>query len=197
MLIYIPAALLREYILKQFQLKMRRGIVINKEKTLKKVECLAIEYDQEYYGCAQCVLAALKAVLKDKILIDVFKAASGLAGAVGRIGNTCGAVTGGVMILSSFLGWEYKDFFGPENMESLRIAKKVVGRFIQEYGSATCFDIQTKIMGRYFDFWKKEDEKAFLDSGGHDNKCLTVCGKGARWVLEILFEEGLVVDKDI
>jgi len=170
---------------------------MNKEKALSKVENLAIEYDQKYYGCAQCVLAALKAVLKDKIPDDVFKAASGLAGGVGRTGNTCGAVTGGVMVLSSFLGRKYKDFFGPENMESLRIAKKVVDRFIQEYGSTTCFDIQTKLMGRHFNFWKKEDEKAFLDSGGHDNKCPTVCGKGARWVLEILFEEGLIIDKDI
>jgi len=77
---------------------------MNKEKALSKVENLAIEYDQKYYGCAQCVLAALKAVLKDKIPDDVFKAASGLAGGVGRTGNTCGAVTGGVMVLSSFLG---------------------------------------------------------------------------------------------
>jgi len=115
-------------------------------------------------------LAALKAVLKGKIPDDVFKAASGLAGGVGRTGNTCGAVTGGVMALSSFLGREYCDFFGSENMESLRIAKKLVDRFIKEYGSASCCDIQTKIMGRCFNFWKKEDEKAFLDSGGHNDK---------------------------
>lgn len=170
---------------------------MDREEALSKVENFAIEYDQKFSGCAQCVLAALKAVLKGKIPDDVFKAASGLAGGVGRTGNTCGAVTGGVMALSSFLGREYCDFFRSENMESLRIAKKLVDRFIKEYGSASCCDIQTKIMGRCFNFWKKEDEKAFLDSGGHNDKCPTVCGKGARWILEILFEERLIAEKDI
>ena len=169
---------------------------MKKEEALKTVENLAITYDQKYCGCAQCVLGALKAVLKDRISEHTFKAASGLAGGIGRSGNSCGALTGGVMALSTFLGRAYQDFFGPENMESLRIAKKLVDRFKQEYGSTACFDIQTKTMGRFFDFWHKEDEQAFLDSGGHDNKCPIVCGRGARWVMEILFEEGLLSEKD-
>lgn len=168
---------------------------MKKENALNEAENLAIEYDQKYCGCAQCVLAALKKVLKNKISDDVFKAASGLAGGVGRTGNTCGAVTGGIMVLSTFLGREYKDFFGSENMDSLRIAKKVVDRFLQEYGSVSCKDIQTKLMGRSFNFWKKEDEIAFLNAGGHQDQCPTVCGKGARWVLEILLEEGLLAEE--
>ena len=173
---------------------------MNREETLSKVERLAIEYDQKYSGCAQCVMAALKAILREKISNDAFKAASGLAGGVGRTGNMCGAITGGVMVLSLYLGRKYEDFFQPknsENIESLRIAKKLVDRFIREYKSTSCHDIQTKIMGRSFDFWKKEDEEAFLDAGGRDDKCPIVCGKGARWVLEILFEENLITDKDI
>jgi C_GCAxxG_C_C family probable redox protein len=160
----------------------------------EKVEKLAYRYEQIYGGCSQAVVGAFKGAL-GVVTDEVFKASTGLAGGVGLMGHTCGALLGGVMILSTYLGREYKDFPDPEGQrfESFRLAKKLVERYEAEYGSSKCTDIQTKIMGRPYDIWTERDE--FLAAGGHDDKCPSVCGNAARWVLEILTEEGLL-EKD-
>ena len=42
------------------------------------------------------------------------------------------------------------------NRKSLSLAKKLFDRFIQEYNSTRCKDIQTKIMGKSFNLWDEE-----------------------------------------
>ena len=162
-----------------------------KQDMMREVEELAYKYEQEYGGCSQAVVGAFKKVFGG-ISDDVFKATTGLAGGVGLTGNTCGALLGGVILLSAFLGREYEDFPDPDGkrFDSFRLSKKLVERFDSEYGSAKCQDIQTKIMGRHYDIWTERD--AFLAAGGHDDKCPSVCANGARWTLEILTEEGLL-----
>lgn len=93
------------------------GIVMKTPEEIKQqVAELAYVYEKEYGGCSQCVVGAFKAAL-DSISDDVFKAATGLAGGIGLMGSACGALTGGVMVLSTFLGREYADFKDPEKSD--------------------------------------------------------------------------------
>lgn len=166
---------------------------MQKEQLLKEAEQLAYRYERDYGGCSQCVVGAIKETL-GLISDDVFKAATGLAGGVGLTGNTCGALTGGVMVFGMALGREYDNFADPERIRfrTFELAKKLVERFEREYGSASCYDIQRKIMGRSFNLWDQTEYGEFLAAGGHEDKCPAVCGKAARWAAEILLEEGLL-----
>ncbi|RJQ65625.1 MAG: C_GCAxxG_C_C family protein [Desulfobacteraceae bacterium] len=161
------------------------------EKIKKQIAELAYLYEQKYGGCSQAVVGAFKKVLNG-IGDDVFKAATGLAGGGGLTGNTCGALSGGIMVLSTFLGREYENFADPEGkrFDSFRLAKELVERFEAEYGSGKCELIQTRILGRFYDIWTERD--AFLAAGGHDDKCPSVCADACRWVVEILSEHRLL-----
>jgi C_GCAxxG_C_C family probable redox protein len=154
---------------------------------------LAWIYEQRHGGCAQVVLAAVKEIL-GKVSDDVFQAATGMAGGLGRTGHACGALNGGTMALSCFWGRPYNDFADPENRraKTLAMSKRLVGRFESEYGSADCRGIQQKIMGRSYDISNPQDMEQFIKDGGHDDKCPSVCANSVRWLIEILNEEGLL-----
>ena len=154
---------------------------------------LAEKYEQEYGGCTQCVLAAIKETIGG-ISDEVFKAGTGLAGGIGLSGNSCGALTGGVMALSCYLGRDYDQFPDPdcERINSYRLAARLQQKFEEEYGTSLCQGIQTKIMGRSFNLWDPKDKEAFLEAGGHDDKCPLVCEKAAAFVIDILNEENLI-----
>lgn len=165
----------------------------NQDDILKQVEELAFQYEKEYGGCSQCVIGAVKKVLGN-VSDDVFKAATGLAGGLGLTGNNCGALTGGIMVLSVYMGREFDNFSDPERIrfESFKLTRKLIERYMTEYGSVNCRDIQTKIMGKYFNLRDEKEYSEFIAAGGHDDKCPAVCGKAARWVVEILMEEKLI-----
>ena len=162
-----------------------------KEDLIEEIEKLAYKYEQDFGGCSQAVVGAFKKTLGG-ISDDIFNASTGLAGGIGLTGNTCGALTGGVIVLSTFLGREYDNFADPDGIrfESFKLAKKLVERYEAEYGSPKCEKVMTKVMGRYYDIWTERD--AFLAAGGHDDKCPGVCANAARWVAEILVSEGLL-----
>jgi C_GCAxxG_C_C family probable redox protein len=159
----------------------------------QKAYTLAEQYEREYGGCSQCVVAAIKDTVGG-ISDDVFKAATGLAGGVGLTGNTCGALTGGVMALSCFLGREYSAFDDPKRVrfKTFDLAADLQKRLESEFGSSLCRDIQTRIMGRYYDLRNEEEHALFLKAGGHDDKCPSVCGKAAAHVIDILYENDLI-----
>jgi len=167
---------------------------------IKDAENLAYKYEQTYKGCSQVVLGAIREAFENhnvhtkKITDSVFKAGTGLAGGIGLKGQSCGALTGGVMVLSSFLGREYDNFEDPEKVrfDSFRIAKKLVNKFEEEYGSSKCYDIHEELMGKHFNLWDDDEYEAFDEAGGHDDKCPSVCKNAVRWTLEILEEENLL-----
>lgn len=164
-----------------------------KDEYIQQASRLAFEYERDYGGCAQCVLASIKDTVGG-ISNDVFRAATGLSGGIGLQGRACGALTGGVMAISSFFGRDYDNFADPDGKRFLTTAmcSKLVDRFRAEYGSPDCLDIQTRIMGQWYDLSVPGEKEAFLEAGGHEDKCTEVCAKSARWVVEILDEEGLL-----
>lgn len=165
----------------------------NKAESLKRVEEAAYKFEQDYGGCPQAVLSAFKKIYGN-ISDDLFRAATGMAGGIGLSGDTCGALSGAVLAVSVMRGRDYDNLEDKERArtEAYKMARELHDRFIEEYGSTCCYDIQTKLTGRSFNLWDKEDREAFELAGGHDDKCPSVCGKAARWALELLQDRDLL-----
>jgi len=170
---------------------------MNHRELIKKVGQVAYEFEKTHTGCSQCVVGAFKMVLGNKISDEVFKASTGFSGGIGLMGGTCGAFIGGVIILSNFLGREYKNFNDPEEIrkENYHLVIKLANLFKKKYCSYICKNIQEKIMGKSFNFWDPDEYKAFLAAGGDEDKCPGVCQNSARWVMEILIKNNLLANK--
>jgi C_GCAxxG_C_C family probable redox protein len=158
----------------------------------RKAYDLGFQYEKVYKGCSQCVLAAVQDLFGEKN-DDVFRAASGLAGGAGLCGDSgCGAYSGGILALSQLHGRTRENFLDPERTrrKSFDLAKRLHDRFIAEYGSVICRDIQQKILGRGYYLRDPEEFEKFEKAGAHAEKCPSVVGNAAGWVTEILWAEG-------
>ncbi|WP_455368767.1 C-GCAxxG-C-C family protein [[Eubacterium] cellulosolvens] len=160
----------------------------DKEKKMEKAYELGFKYERDYGSCPQCTFAAVSEILRNENK-EIFKAIDGLAGGLGRTTDgTCGALTGGVAVISHRYGREDFPNLG-QREKCMTLAKKLHDRFIEEYGSVVCKDVQTKIMGRSYDFWNPKEREEFDKAGGHTDKCPDVVGKTAKWTVEILMDE--------
>jgi len=163
-----------------------------RKKILEKVEKDASFYEGHFHGCSQSALLALIDALnlpRD----SAFKAATALAGGVGLLGYVCGAFTGGVMAISLKFGRDYDDFFAhdPEykRRKAYELARKFHDRFVKEFGSCICKDIQKRKYGRWFNLADPKELEEFEKAGGHSpTGCPEVVGKAARIAAEIILE---------
>jgi C_GCAxxG_C_C family probable redox protein len=120
---------------------------------------------------------------------NIFKAASGLGGGVGMMGDTCGALLGASMMLSLKYGRGREDI---GNFEKLKSSGVPVGKlykwFEKEFGSATCHDIRTRFGGgAHYDFaipWQRE----LAEEAGIFKKCSDLVGRAAAKTAEMLWE---------
>jgi C_GCAxxG_C_C family probable redox protein len=125
---------------------------------------------------------------------DVFQAATGLAAGGGACtdGN-CGAYSGAIMMISSLRGRSRDKFADHANVgANFAIVRKLHDRFIGEYNSVVCRDIQTKVFGRPFYLADPDDFQKFEKAGAHDVHCPEVVGKAARWAAEVIIDAKLV-----
>jgi C_GCAxxG_C_C family probable redox protein len=167
------------------------------KKAPEKAYELGKKYEKVYKGCSQCAMAALQDALGIRN-DDIFKAASGLAGGgCGTVDGSCGAYVGSIMVLGSLVGRErdkFDDFesIAPDSL-TYRLARKFRDKYIQEYGSVICRNIQTKVLGRPYYISDPDEWQKFEAAGGHGDKgCPEVVGKAARWMAEMILEEGLL-----
>ena len=111
-----------------------------------------------------------------------FKAASSFAGGISHQYLTCGALLGGIMIISMKYGRgeNREDFEALQN--GMELANKLMFKFKQEFGTLNCRDI-TGMKGNSL-----EEALEYSRSGLHDERCPVVCGKTARMVAEVLDE---------
>jgi C_GCAxxG_C_C family probable redox protein len=92
----------------------------------------------EGYNCSQAVLSAYA----DRFGLDgetALKIASGFGGGMGRMAETCGAVTGALMVL----GWKY-GAASPDREAKERVYEQVrefAKRFAARHGSLACRDL--------------------------------------------------------
>ena len=164
------------------------------ENIAEKAYELGKHYEKTYRGCSQCAIAALQDVfdIRDDA---IFKSATGLSGGASMATDgSCGAYVGAIMILGALLGRERDNFGDPEGIrfKTHQLAGKFRKKFIDEYGSVVCRDIQTKVMGRPYYLPDPEEYEKFHNAGAHDIYCPEVVGKASRWMAEIIMEENLV-----
>ena len=76
-------------------------------------------------------------------------------------------------------------------MKQLRaciLSKKLHDQFVEKYGNCRCADIQTKLVGRFFNLYEPTEMEAALKAGMPD-KCSTLIGETAKMTTKIILEE--------
>ncbi len=149
--------------------------------------------EQRYYGCAQCVVASIQDYfpLNDAL----FKAATSFSGGfASTIEGPCGALSGGIMVLSYYFGRSRDDY---ADISQLRrpgpLVRAYWNRFTENYGGYTCKDIQNHLFGKAYHFLDNEEYMEYEEKGGHREKCPTVVGQGGVWLAEILLDKNVPV----
>lgn len=157
---------------------------------MEEVYRLAFNFEKEKHCCSQCTVAALQEVFQIKSE-ELFSTSFAFGGGFANTGEgTCGALAGGAIIISYLYGRRREEFFhGISNKKADYLTKKLYDRFVQEYGSCICKDVQKKIFGRSFNFWDEKEKEIFEKSGGHIDKCPAVVAKTAQWTFKIIEEE--------
>ena len=150
----------------------------------------AFDYEAKLGSCPQCVLAALKEIpgVWDE---SVFRASQGLAGGTALSSKgTCGALAGGMLAISLLVGRTYQEFTeGQKKRLVFKYTKHLYDRFIEEYGSPLCCDVQKKLFGQSYILLDKEQYEAFENAGAHVDKCPSVAGNVAQWTAEIILND--------
>jgi C_GCAxxG_C_C family probable redox protein len=165
-------------------------LLMEKDEILDRVYRLAFNYEKECRGCAQSTLAALQDVfdIRDD---TTFRSASGLSGGIGLTTlGTCGALTGCSMAIGMLFGREREDFKdeGKKRMVAYRLCKQLAERFVQEYGSVVCGEIQKTHLGSHYDLWDPEVYRNFDEVAYRREKCPELVGIAAVWAAEIILE---------
>lgn len=96
----------------------------------------AINYFKEGYNCSQSVVMAFR----DVLTIDaneLCKIASPFGGGISRMRETCGAVTGMVLVLGNLFGYATPEM-GEKKHELYQKTQEILKIFENKYGSLTC-----------------------------------------------------------
>jgi C_GCAxxG_C_C family probable redox protein len=140
--------------------KIAENRAMPRDLVYKMLDQKVDQYMQITFNCAQSSYLALAeqfGLTRD----DVLKALTPLPGIADR-GETCGAVTGALMIFGLIYG-RGKEQLNDWNIyrNSLVPSGKFCQLFEQEYGSTMCRDIQKQKFGRSFNMTKPEDLREF------------------------------------
>jgi C_GCAxxG_C_C family probable redox protein len=174
---------------------------LSRQQLLEKAFDLGVCFEKYSGSCSQCTVAALREILGfEDVVVRV--ATSSCGGQAGLSTGACGGVIGGTIVLDYYLG-RHADMVSathavPGSMtelsRSMEAARSMCDKFIGQYGSILCPQIQAKIYGRSFNLQDPADWKAFEEAGAHSDptKCMSVVGNAARWTLETLIETQVV-----
>jgi C_GCAxxG_C_C family probable redox protein len=132
------------------------------------------------FNCSQAVLSAFAAELGLDREAGL-RVAAAFGGGMGRMGGTCGAVTGALMAL----GLKYGQTV-PEDKEAKErtyaLAREFVARFQARHGSTIC----RELLG--YDVSTPEGMQAVREKGLHDSVCVGLVGDSAEIVEQMLSE---------
>ncbi|HWS03926.1 MAG TPA: C-GCAxxG-C-C family protein [Gammaproteobacteria bacterium] len=145
---------------------------------------LAMTYELEYGCCPQCVLAAVQETVGG-VAPEVIKAVHGLSGGGGLMGmGTCGALSGGLVALSTKRGRDRDKFERGKFIGNFRQGEELVNRFKEEFGGVTCQELQHCFTGKTYDMWDAQQYADFTEKRG--NQCARASALVAQWVVEKL-----------
>lgn len=154
---------------------------ISKDELKRKAREKAHDYELQFHGCSQSVLLAFQELLglEDEL---TFKAGSALCAGLG-MGETCGALTGGVMVLGLKRGRERIDEGLEGLIPGLGLAQSLVQRFEQEFGTTSCREI-AKV-----DWMDFEAAMQAIANPEFVERCAQIVGRTAEMVAELIGED--------
>ncbi len=160
------------------------------EKAQRAYE-LGFENEKTYKGCGQSVFAAVGDVLG---IYDetTFRAATGLSGGLGLIGDAhCSALTGACLI-AGILYPRRREFFNGDRESKYQcydIVQKMHQHYLDQYGSVKCYEVHRNLMGRPFNLRDDVDKVEFEKAGAHEFACTGVVARASQWVVELIGEK--------
>jgi hypothetical protein len=174
---------------------------LSREQVLQRAYDLGAAYEIHSFSCSQSTVAALYRILGFPDAL-VKASCSNAAGTAMQLVGSCGGLVGGIMVLDYFFGRPFEHMSDKEliqdNINDLFVAQPVarslVTKYIGEYGTITCANIQLQLYNRFFYLEDMEEFKKLEEAGAHSNpqKCPRIVGNAARWTLEILLDNGAV-----
>lgn len=96
---------------------------------------LAIQYFKEGYNCSQAVVLAFKDLVSDPE--NLVKIAAPFGGGLSRMRETCGAVSGMVLVMGNLFGYDTPET-GDKKHELYENTQVLLRIFEKKYGSLTC-----------------------------------------------------------
>ncbi|MDW7740370.1 MAG: C-GCAxxG-C-C family protein [Bacillota bacterium] len=161
------------------------------EKLIRDVYQRGYELEQRYYGCAQCVVGSIQDFFPINEVL--FKAATSFSGGfASTIEGPCGALTGGIIVLSYFFGRSRDEF---SNIGLLRrpgpLVREYWNKFNVTYGGDTCRKIQMHLFGKAYHFLDGDEYRQYEEAGGHSEKCAHVVGQAGAWLAEMLLANNI------
>ena len=137
--------------------------------TREQVEQDAKNGFRQGLNCSECVLGSFMANFETPFPKDVIALATGFGGGMGHTKNTCGAVTGAVMALSTIVGRKNpaeKETMA-ERIQELNGIYDIVGRMVEEikdeYGTLIC----SELAAPHGDFEGKTRKKSCMQMIGY------------------------------
>jgi C_GCAxxG_C_C family probable redox protein len=161
----------------------------SREKIVDAVSISAFNNNRAYEGCARCVLAALNEHLgltSPEGIQPCIGASTPLSAGVARMGETCGALLGGIMALGLEFGSHDMSRFD-RYTHAMQVSRDLFRAFTDQYGTVRCASIQEDLFGRRYDFFKEKDREAWYQDGGLD-QCPRVCANAAGLTAEIILD---------
>ncbi|MHB8277575.1 MAG: C-GCAxxG-C-C family protein [Candidatus Humimicrobiaceae bacterium] len=167
--------------------------IINKKA--EKAYRLAYDFDIRHGECSQATFYALQNIYNMKNS-DMFKGIGAFAGGgAHRCDGTCGVYAAAIFFMGLFIGRSLEDLdSNPDDPSALKkrdslfnLTDKIYEKFVQNYGSVICNDIQRKMYGRSYYLRDRDEIKKFIDIGGYTEKGGPgLVGNGAKWTVEII-----------
>ena len=178
---------------------------LSREDLLQKVYDLGVAYETYSHSCSQSTVAAIYRVV-DMPEALVKASCSNAGGTALSMVGTCGGLVGGIMALDYFFGRPFElmsdnELIQDPNVNALfaaqPMARALTDKYVQEYGTITCINIQRQLYDRFFYLEDMEEFEKFDEAGGHSNpeKCPRIVGNAAMWTMEILLDNGAIALK--
>jgi len=169
--------------------------VSEKKELVEKARRLGRDYLRKYGGCAPGTLLAVADTLNLKVGNDLFKAIY----AFSSLSGVCGNEAGGIAAIGLRYGVDLEDFQKKPEIgmkafaKMMATAKALRGKFVEEYGSYLCDDIQMKLFGKRVMPKAPEELTAFATMDPKEleafyEKCSSVTENAAGWTVAIILE---------
>jgi C_GCAxxG_C_C family probable redox protein len=140
-----------------------------KKGLARELEEKAKVFMPKYMSCALTSFAVLNDHFKLGADMKTIRALMPFTGGLASRGETCGAVSGSLLAIGLF-------FESNKPGSSIKAGGMFFDAFEKAFGSTRCREVVKHQYGRYYDFRKLEDMKAFMEAA-KSGKCLEVVQK--------------------